>query len=613
MNQSRLARGRAVLFSRLRLRRWLIPLVILLALPLTLIDTAAQDPVNTGNRELFDDTVPHFVRTPAMRSCPITLGVGESMDISLRLVPLADRIRSYVNPDDVPDVAHALVRVHATPAVYHVPLVVALSGGQSANTAESIMLQMTPGATLSYTIRGNAQGSDSLLRLSRYYWDDGGGNSTPATSVTARSYRVNVIAPFTYDPRPTPTVRFRRTTETITEGQTLTFRVDVHPPPTEDLNMLYNVQDELANTSTAFWYRIPARCASFDLTIPTADNDVAEDDRNKRVDLIAMSGYAVDPQADSATAMVVDDDQLTTVFDDSRLKIAGTASASYGVKLNKQPQSDVTVNINAKNPDADNGYFDIRTAGTGLSSTWAKSHSLNFTTADWNIYQRVTIRGTAKSEPVERMGNAGLQYGWYNVSLQHVVDANEIVKTRSLPMEFSSQGGPRVRLTVQADGATEATIYSPAVVALDTSKSSSVTLRMCVDRKGYDHGFTVQLRMYSAIKRVLGSGLVYRVSDAIGKEPVTFSPASYTVGNSGNNQCRNITVTAVDLTTEELDKIDCYSSYVKDGYVGRGVFGIMYPTHFHLTVSYPAADSVKAVCPEPFTGYLDNGIPKPTP
>ncbi len=595
MNQSRLARGRAVLFSRLRLRRWLILLVIPLA-ALPLFNTAAQIPA--GHSEI----TPQFDRTPPTRSCPITLGVGESMDIGLRL------------NNHSADVNHALVRVAATPAPDPASPVVGLSGGTQANGTDSIMLQVTPDATHSYTITGNAKGSDSLLRLSKYVWDNQeGAGLTASDQISTAAFRVNVIDAFTYDPRPAPTVKVRTLTDSLPEGGTLEFRVDVHPPPTEDLNMLYTVQDDIAGTSTAFWYHIPARCASVDLTIPTVDDDVAEDDRTKRIDLIAMSGYAVDRQASVATAMSMENDQLTAVFDDTKLKIARTASASYGVKLSKQPQTDVTVMISAANSEADDGYFNIKTSGTGQPTTWAKSHSLSFTTTDWNRYQRVTIRGTAKSEPVEWMGNAGFQYGWYNVSLQHVVDADEIVKPRSLPMEFSSQGGPRVRLTVPADGATEATIYSPAVVALDTSKSSSVTLRMCVDRKGYDHGFTVQLRMYSAIKRVLGSGLVYRVSDAIGKEPVTFSPASYTVGNSGNNQCRNITVTAVDLTTEELDKIDCYSSYVKDGYVGRGVFGIMYPTHFHLTVSYPAADSVKAVCPEPFTGYLDNGIPKPTP
>ena len=612
MNQRRLATGATRLLSRLRLRRWLIPLAILLALPLTLIDTAAQNPVNTGNRELFDDTVPQFVRTPAMRTCPITLGVGESMDISLGLVPLADRIASHVNPADVPDVAHALVGVHATPAMYHLPLVVALSGGQSTNTAESITFQVTPGAPHSYMIRGNAQGSDSLLRLSRYYWDDGGGNSTPATFISAQSYRVNVIAPFTYDPRPTPTVRFRRSTETITEGQTLTFRVDVHPPPTEDLNMLYNVQDELANTSTAFWYRIPARCASFDLTIPTADNDVAEDDRNKRVDLIAMSGYVVDPQGMSATAMVVDDDQLTTVFDDSRLKIAGTASASYGVKLNKQPQSDVTVNISATNPDADDAHFDIVTGGTDEAPEYGKSHSLQFTTSNWEEPQRVTIRGTAKETSYKTTGNASFRSDWYNMSLKHEIAAGEIVKRGLLPMEFWWRGGPLVRLSVPADGATEATIYSPAAVVSDhPGQPTSVTLQMCVGRNGYDHGFTIgQPQVYYAHKPA-ESGKVVPITRAIGKSPVTFDQTSYADRKNGKS-CQNITVTAIDLTKTEIDDIHCWSYTDKTEYVGRGQYGILGSVDFRLTVTYPNAHYTNSrTCPTPYTGYPGTVVPTP--
>ena len=587
-----------------------MPLVILLALPLTLIDTAAQDPVNTGNRELFDETVPHFVRTPAMRSCPITLGVGESMDISLGLVPLADRIRSHVNPDDVPDVAHALVGVHATPAVYHLPLVVDLSGGQSANTAESIMLQVTPGATHSYTIRGNAQGSDSLLRLSRYYWDDGGGNSTPATYISARSYRVNVIAPFTYDPRPTPMVRFRRSTETITEGQTLTFRVDVHPPPTQDMQLSYYLRHDALGREVLRHIDMPARCAKLHITVPTVDDGVPHHSRTFGVRLAQSTGYTIDTTADVATGTVMDNDELAVVFDDSRLKIAGTATASYGVKLNKQPQSDVTVSISATNPDADNAHFDIVTGGTDEAPEYGKSHSLQFTTSNWAEPQRVTVRSKAKALAKIWTGNYYLVQSEYNASLQHAITGTpEIVEPRSLPLRLERHGWPGVSVRT-ADGATKATIFSPAASAGDASKPTAVTLTMCVDRNGFDHGFTIRPRAYYA---VTGSGLEFTIIQAIGKSPVTFDQAFYP-DQTSTGQCVTMTLTAVDLTKTELDDIDCYSYGQKDGFTGRGIYGILSPKNFQLKVTYPDAHYVNSrTCPTPYTGYLDAGVPKPTP
>ncbi len=591
MDQRRLATGSTRLFSRLRLRRWLIPLVILLALPLTLIDTAAQDPVNTGNRALFEDTVPHFVRTPAMRSCPITLGLGESMDISLRLVPLADRIRSYVNPADVPDVAHALVGVHATPAMYHLPLVVALSGGQSANTAESITFQVTPGATHSYTIRGNAQGSDSLLRLSRYYWDDGGGNSTPATFISARSYRVNVIAPFTYDPRPTPTVRFRRSTETITEGQTLTFRVDVHPPPTQDMQLSYYLRNDALGREELRHIDMPARCAKLHITVPTVDDDNPQHSRTYGVRLAQSTGYTVDTTADVATGTVMDNDELAAIFDDSQLKIAGTASASYGVKLNKQPQSDVTVNISPAQ-SANEVAFDFITGGTDEAPTLAKSHSLDFTTSNWEEPQRVTIRSAGQMPG--RVCDGGKCYipFSYRISLQHdITGTSEIVESRSLPMKLDIHGRATVSYSVLNGGATTATIYSPAASAGDASKPTSVTLSRCANRHGYDHGFSMSPRLYYAFKPALATGMILPIKSALGMEPVTFDQPTYP-DRTSTGQCVTMTLTAIDLTKTQLDDIHCYSVYNKEGYAGRGHYSIDFYTGggaagFRLTVIYP--------------------------
>ena len=584
------ATSRALLIGGLRLRRWLIPLLILLAAPLALVDTTAQAPPG------YDKVVPQFDRTPPLRSCAITLGLGESMQIGLAL------------RDPHAKVAHAAVSVNATPAMYHLPLVVALSGGDSSDRL-GILFNVTPADDPKYyTIRGNARGSDTLLRLSKYFWNNGGAEPRTTNWISAKTFRVNVTESFDYDNRPPTVVRFRRAAESVTEGHTLSFRVDLHPPPEQDITVKYSVD------STGDEYlHIPARCARGYITVPTAPNDKPEMSRTRTVRLLNGSGYSVDSTAHTATGEIMDDDELAAVFSDQHLKIAGTATASYQVTLNKPPEHPVTVKITAAESATDDTYFDFIVNGIAGTQTAPKSQSLTFTPGthgNWNTPQTVSIRSKGKVPPLVMRGHLGLTPSSYDLSLEHAISGTAaIVETRTLPVALYHGGTPRVTFTVGGTARSH-TIYTPDRSAGST-EPTSVTLRMCVDRKGFDHGFTVQPAAYYAYTPS-GSGLMFDVNEALtGDKPaVTFMPTSFTAQTSGD-QCTNITVTAVNRMKTEIREIHCYSPSEKDAYAGFGKYNIsvLYVTkNFLLTVMYPMGHYVnnetpKWACPTPFTGY----------
>ena len=123
---------------------------------------------------------------------------------------------------------------------------------------------------------------------------------------------------------------------------------------------------------------------ALDITIPTADDAVDEDDETFTVTIATTAtGWekAGDGQ-DTATVTITDDDTAGVTVTHTTLSVAEDGSATYTVVLDSRPTADVTV---------------TPTGGDdGASSVAPASHT--FTPSDWNTPQTFTVSGVADED-----------------------------------------------------------------------------------------------------------------------------------------------------------------------------------------------------------------------
>ena len=123
---------------------------------------------------------------------------------------------------------------------------------------------------------------------------------------------------------------------------------------------------------------------TLDITIPTADDAVDEDDETFTVTVAATtSGWEKEGDGkDAATITITDDDTAGVTVTPTTLSISEDGSGSYTVVLDSRPTADVTVT-----PTSGDG---------GAAGVAPASHT--FTPSDWNTPQTFTVSGVADED-----------------------------------------------------------------------------------------------------------------------------------------------------------------------------------------------------------------------
>ncbi len=123
---------------------------------------------------------------------------------------------------------------------------------------------------------------------------------------------------------------------------------------------------------------------ALDVTIPTADDTVDEDDETFTVTVAATtSGWEkAGDGRDTATITITDDDTAGVTVTPTTLSVSEDGSATYTVVLDSRPTADVTVTPTGSD--------------TGALSVAPASHT--FTPSDWNTPQTFTVSGVADED-----------------------------------------------------------------------------------------------------------------------------------------------------------------------------------------------------------------------
>ena len=123
---------------------------------------------------------------------------------------------------------------------------------------------------------------------------------------------------------------------------------------------------------------------TLDISIPTADDAVDEDDETFTITVAATtSGWEKEGDGrDTATVTITDDDTAGVTVTPTTLSVSEDGSATYTVVLDSRPTADVTVT--ASSGDA------------GASSVAPASHT--FTPSDWSTPQTFTVSGVADED-----------------------------------------------------------------------------------------------------------------------------------------------------------------------------------------------------------------------
>ena len=123
---------------------------------------------------------------------------------------------------------------------------------------------------------------------------------------------------------------------------------------------------------------------ALDISIPTADDAVDEDDETFTVTVAATtSGWEKEGDGrDTATVTITDDDTAGVTVTPTTLNVSEDGSATYTVVLDSRPTADVTVT-----PTGSDG---------GAAGVAPASHT--FTPSDWNTPQTFTVSGVADED-----------------------------------------------------------------------------------------------------------------------------------------------------------------------------------------------------------------------
>ena len=246
-----------------------------------------------------------------------------------------------------------------------------------------------------------------------------------------------------------PAVRFSRNAVTLTENANATYTVRLDTQPSGNVTITPDSDDDdVATVSGALVFTAGDWNEAQTVTVTGADDDNSETDTTTITHTVL--GYGGVTAGDVAVT-VTDTDTPSVTVSKATLAISEGSSGGvdniYTVVLNTQPSGDVTVSLSSDNSDV--------TAGV---------NTLNFTTANWNTPQSVTISADEDDDGNDDTANithtvSGANYGGAAISNNPVVvtvtdnDTDGItLSATALTVAENATENYTVRLVTQPDG-----------------------------------------------------------------------------------------------------------------------------------------------------------------
>ena len=304
----------------------------------------------------------------------------------------------------------------------------------------------------------------------------------------------------TVDDDETAGVSVSETTLTVAEGNSSTYTVVLDAQPTSDVvigvtrtgssDVTLDTDTGTSGNQTTLTFTPSNWDTAQTVTVAAAQDADAVDDTASITHAVdaASSADEFDPVTIAGVAVTVtDDDTAGATVSASSVTVAEGASATYTVKLNTQPTSDVVITVSSDNSDVT-----------------VSSATLTFSSSNWNTAQTVRVSAAQDADAVNDAA-----------SITHAVVA------ASSANEYDNVNIAGVAVTVTDDDTAGVTV-----------SASSVTVA-----EGGSGSYTVRLNTQPASDVVIG---VTRS----GSSDVTVSPATLTFTPSNWSTAKTVTVRA---------------------------------------------------------------------
>ena len=186
-------------------------------------------------------------------------------------------------------------------------------------------------------------------------------------------------------------------TEAAGTGRTATYTVKLNTQPTGDVTITPSSSAESAATvSGALTFTSSNWSTAQTVTVTGVDDavDQGDTDRTATISHTVSGGDYGEVSAGSVSVSVTDDDTAgITVTAADPFTVGEGGSATYTVKLNTQPSSDVVISLTVS------GSSEVTIADTDGETTGVQN-TLTFTSTDWSTAQTVTVEAAQDDDAV---------------------------------------------------------------------------------------------------------------------------------------------------------------------------------------------------------------------
>ena len=291
-------------------------------------------------------------------------------------------------------------------------------------------------------------------------------------------------------------VTVSETTLTITEGGSGSYTVKLAAQPTSNvvISVTASGNTDVTASPATLTFTTSNWSTAQTVTVRAAQDDDAVDDTAAIAHAVdaAQSANEYDNVNIAGVAVTVtDDDTAGATVSKTTLTVNEGGSATYTVKLNTQPTSDVVISVTR----------------TGSSDVTVSPATLTFTTSNWSTAKTVTVRAAQDADTVNDAA-----------SITHAVDASRSAN------EFDAVNIAGVTVSVTDDDTVNIGSVAVSETTLTVAEGSSAT-------------YTVRLNTQPT------SNVVISVTRT-GSTDVTASPATLTFTTSNWSTAKTVTVRA---------------------------------------------------------------------
>ena len=263
---------------------------------------------------------------------------------------------------------------------------------------------------------------------------------------------------------------------TVTEGADNTFTVALKTEPSADVavTLVQPTNTDVTIDETTLTFTTTNWSAAQTVTVSAAeDDDIIAD---MATISLSASGGDYDGVTDEVTVSVAENDTAGLVFPGTDLEVGENDSATFEVKLGSEPSAAVTVTLTQ--PTNTDVTIDTDTGTAGNQNT------LEFTTANWDTAQTVTVEASDDDDAADDTATIGLSasggdYEGLTGSVTVDVDDDDEVKlilsTTTLPVDEDDSATFTVKLDSVPSGDVTVTLAQSGTANAYVTFTSSLT------------------------------------------------------------------------------------------------------------------------------------------